>query len=163
MWATVRAVGSSAGSTVPDAAAQAFDMDLQIGDLCIPTEKSRDEPVEKQIAMEGYRGNQTLWRQDEQAGVSVFRIALSRGTWSRFMWCSPPLPPALCLRAPAVTLADFPHISSCDIVTFLLATELSAPAQGRCRSSSSSTFPWCGCWWWCDGLSLHISTCWAAI
>lgn len=81
----VRTAGSSAGSLVPDAAAHAFGMDRQIGDLCVPTEKSRDESVEKQIAREGYGGNRTLWKQEEQAAVSVFRIALSRGSWSHVL------------------------------------------------------------------------------
>lgn len=56
-----------------------------MGDLCIPTEKSRDESVENQIVMEGYGGNRTLWKQEEQAAVSVFRIALSRGSWSHVL------------------------------------------------------------------------------
>lgn len=67
---------------VPDAAAHTLGMDLQIGDLCTPTEKRRDESVEKQIAMEGCRGNRTPWKREEQAAVSVFKIALSRGSWS---------------------------------------------------------------------------------
>lgn len=81
----VRAAGSSASSSVPDAAAHAFGMVLEIGDLCIPTEKSRDEPGEMQIAMEEYRGNRTLRKQEEQAAVSAFWIALSRGSWSHVL------------------------------------------------------------------------------
>lgn len=80
-----RNAGSSVGSSVPDAAAHTFGMELQMGDLCIPTEKSRDESVENQIVMEGYGGNRTLWKQEEQAAVSVFRIALSRGSWSHVL------------------------------------------------------------------------------
>lgn len=80
-----------------------------------------------------------------------------------FMWCSP-LCPQHCVKGLQhqpwlISLVSAAATSqrSCWL------TEPSAPAQGRCRSSSSSTFPWHGCWQRCDGLSLHISTCWAAI
>lgn len=75
---------------MPAAAAHAFSVDLQIGDLCISTEKSRDEPVEKHITLEECRGNRTLWKLEEQAAVSVFKIALSRGSWSHvFLYVVP--------------------------------------------------------------------------
>lgn len=113
------------------------------GELSAHTQVSRDESMEKQIAMEGYGGKRTRKRKEESrrnGQLSQFLGSLQAGgSWSHALlsvgWGGVSLSPSTLstvAKCSCTSLAeyDFPHISGCNIITFLLANWDLSPSPG---------------------------------